>query len=186
MNLIKKLGGFALLLFAAGNALLQTIILFFPQWLFSNDPRIMESLASTRYLYLGDFGSFLGWLLDLIILPNVLFVIAGVLVLRVPSRTVVRAVKRLAAAFRSQKQWSASRAVPEPEQGPSRYKIVGRIAVAAGVLIVGYGLLLDVSVPTGYGRVLNIGLMADRQNALIFGGFSVLIGLVVTMMGRRN
>lgn len=48
-----------------------------------------------------------------------------------------------------------------------------------GIILVVLALTMDVSVDTGYGRVNNLGLMADRQNYLFVSAVMVLIGLVL-------
>lgn len=66
-------------------------------------------------------------------------------------------------------------------------KYLGHITFSVGLLIVIYAFTIDTSVavdyPNGneYGlpdRVNNLGLMADRQNYMIFGGVLAVLGLI--------
>jgi hypothetical protein len=67
-------------------------------------------------------------------------------------------------------------------------KVIGYILLAAGLLLGDYALTMDTSVPVNYTydntaglptRVNNLGLMADRQNYLIFSGILVVLGSVL-------
>lgn len=59
------------------------------------------------------------------------------------------------------------------------------ILVLGGLIIVG-AMAMDVSVPSGMGRVNNLGLMADRQNYLIVGGVVLIAGLLILLLGQRQ
>lgn len=58
-------------------------------------------------------------------------------------------------------------------------KKLGFLIMLLGVVLSYLALTMDVSVDTGYGRVNNLGLMADRQNYLFISAFMVVIGLVL-------
>ncbi|WP_323115528.1 zinc ribbon domain-containing protein [Klebsiella variicola] len=58
-------------------------------------------------------------------------------------------------------------------------KKLGFLIIFVGSALAVLALTMDVSVDTGYGRVNNLGLMADRQNYLFFSAFMVVIGLVI-------
>lgn len=62
----------------------------------------------------------------------------------------------------------------------------GIIAVAIGVLMLFGALVMDVSVPSGLGRVNNLGLMAERQNYTIIGGILLIAGLLMAMRSGRG
>ncbi|MBO8132453.1 zinc ribbon domain-containing protein [Dickeya fangzhongdai] len=69
---------------------------------------------------------------------------------------------------------------------PSGLKITGCIAIAIGLILATYAMLIDVSVVTASGyRVNNIGLMSLRQNYIIFSGFIVIAGLIIVFFGGR-
>ncbi len=58
-------------------------------------------------------------------------------------------------------------------------KATSRTLIALGSVVILYALFMDTTVTSGYGRVHNIGLEADHQLFLIFGCFSVLVGVVL-------
>lgn len=59
----------------------------------------------------------------------------------------------------------------------------GVIAAIIGALMLIGALVMDVSVPTGIGRVNNLGLMAERQNYTIIGGILLIVGI---LMARKT
>lgn len=61
----------------------------------------------------------------------------------------------------------------------------GAICFVLGILLIGYALTMDVSVSTGFGRVNNLGLMAERQNSLILGGFLFLAGVLMHLFAKK-
>ena len=63
---------------------------------------------------------------------------------------------------------------------------LGKPLLVIGVIIVLIALNMDTSVETGYGRVNNIGLMADRSNYLIFGALLFIAGLISSISNRTN
>lgn len=58
-------------------------------------------------------------------------------------------------------------------------KKISFLLLIFGVILAFLALTMDVSVDTGYGRINNLGLMADRQNYLFISAFMVFIGLVL-------
>ncbi|MCA7012525.1 zinc ribbon domain-containing protein [Dickeya dadantii] len=70
--------------------------------------------------------------------------------------------------------------------GFSFLKIVGCMAIAIGLILATYAMLIDVSVVTASGyKVNNIGLMSLRQNYIILGGFILIAGLIIVFFGNR-
>lgn len=57
----------------------------------------------------------------------------------------------------------------------------GWIFVLLGLVLTGAGFISDGSVPSGdgYGRVMNMGLLADKLLLVLCGGFSFLSGIVL-------
>lgn len=62
----------------------------------------------------------------------------------------------------------------------------GFLIVAAGIIVMIAATTMDVSVPSGLGRVNNLGLMADRQNYTLIGGVILIAGLLMVIFGRRT
>lgn len=65
-------------------------------------------------------------------------------------------------------------------------KFGGALCFVLGVLLVGYALTMDVTVASGFGRVNNIGLIAERQNSLIIGGILFLAGVILHVFAKDN
>ncbi|UAN43819.1 zinc ribbon domain-containing protein [Serratia sp. JSRIV001] len=67
-------------------------------------------------------------------------------------------------------------------------KTLGYVALVVGVIWLLVAFNLDTSVSTGYGttRVNNIGLMASKQNHIVFGAFITLCGLLMAIFGKRS
>ncbi len=65
-------------------------------------------------------------------------------------------------------------------------KFGGAICFVLSILLIGYALTMDVSVSTGYGRVNNLGLMSERQNSLIIGGFLFLASVILHVFARDS
>lgn len=66
-------------------------------------------------------------------------------------------------------------------------KYIGFIICIAGIALLGYAFNMDTSVAVDYpggnnydlpDRVNNIGLIADKQNYMIFGGVLFILGIV--------
>lgn len=62
---------------------------------------------------------------------------------------------------------------------------LGFLIVAVGVIVMIAATAMDVSVPSGLGRVNNLGLMADRQNYTLIGGVVLIAGLLMVIFGRK-
>ncbi|OON37140.1 hypothetical protein BTJ39_20680 [Izhakiella australiensis] len=61
---------------------------------------------------------------------------------------------------------------------------IGWIVLSVGVIWIIVALNIDTSISIDYiGRVNNLGLMADKQNHIMIGGFIVLCGLLMTIFG---
>ena len=58
-------------------------------------------------------------------------------------------------------------------------KGVGIILLVAGLIGAVFALSMDTSVSTGYGSVNNIGLMAEKQNTLLFAGIAAIVGAIL-------
>ena len=65
-------------------------------------------------------------------------------------------------------------------------KGLGVVVLVLGVLVVLGAMMMDVSVPSGIGRVNNIGLMAERQNFTLIGAVLSIAGLLMLLLGRRK
>lgn len=65
-------------------------------------------------------------------------------------------------------------------------KGLGVVVLVVGVLVVLGAMMMDVSVPSGVGRVNNIGLMAERQNFTLIGAVLSIAGLLMFLLGRRQ
>ncbi len=46
-------------------------------------------------------------------------------------------------------------------------------------------VIFDPSVATGYGRVINLGKLNDRQNMIIAGGILAIIGILIAMLAKE-
>ena len=66
-------------------------------------------------------------------------------------------------------------------------KIAGYIAIAVGLIFAISALFMDVSVDVGNGyRVNNLGLMASKQNYIIFGGMLAIAGVIAAVFGDKH
>jgi hypothetical protein len=64
---------------------------------------------------------------------------------------------------------------------------LGAVLLIAGIALAAYFFLaFDASVESGYGRINNIGLMADRQNGIIIGIGLGVAGTIMLAIGSRN
>lgn len=61
----------------------------------------------------------------------------------------------------------------------------GFLVIVIGIIVMIAATTMDVSVPSGLGRVNNLGLMADRQNYTLIGGVFLIAGLLMVIFGRR-
>lgn len=62
----------------------------------------------------------------------------------------------------------------------------GLTILVVGIIWVLSAMNMDVSIGTGLGRVNNFGLMAQRQNLIMIGGFISLGGLLMVILARRR
>jgi len=65
-------------------------------------------------------------------------------------------------------------------------KFSGYLMVLGGAIAFWALFIFDTSVATGIGRVNNLGLMADRQNFMIFGSMIFIAGLLIGLFGNKN
>lgn len=66
-------------------------------------------------------------------------------------------------------------------------KVMGVWILCAAALIGSYALFFfDTSVATGFGRVHNLGLMADRQNLLIAACACAVVGVIMAVAGPQS
>lgn len=66
-------------------------------------------------------------------------------------------------------------------------RVLGWLLLVVSVLPLLVGLGMDTSVPTAAGgRVHNIGLMREQQNALLMGALLLVVGVVLLVAGRRR
>jgi hypothetical protein len=69
----------------------------------------------------------------------------------------------------------------------SGMQTIGGLLLVAGLAIAAYFFLgFDASVESGYGRVMNLGLMADRQNGIIIGIGLGVVGAIMLVIGLRG
>lgn len=92
---------------------------------------------------------------------------------------------------------SGKKSPSDPNTGSVLLRVLGGLMLAGGLLATTYFFLFfdtTVAVPTteifgtevGGGRVNNIGLMADRQNGIIFGLGIAVLGVILMYMGRSR
>lgn len=62
----------------------------------------------------------------------------------------------------------------------------GGVILIAGIIGLLAALRMDTSVPTGMGRVNNIGLLNDQQNYILITSVMILAGLVMLAMSSRE
>lgn len=66
-------------------------------------------------------------------------------------------------------------------------KKIGALLLIGGLLVCGYFLLFfDPSVPTAFGRVVNLNLLQERQNAILIGSVSSVCGLIMFLFGAAK
>lgn len=58
-------------------------------------------------------------------------------------------------------------------------KALGKLFIGTGLALLVYGLAMDTSVASGYGRVVNIGLANDRLMFILIGGFIFVGGVIL-------
>ncbi|WP_439868870.1 hypothetical protein [Pseudomonas syringae] len=70
-------------------------------------------------------------------------------------------------------------------QGELAMRSFGIFVLIAGIACLIYAIGMDISVPTGLGRVNNLGLMSDRSNLTLTGGIITIAGLLMVIFGRK-
>lgn len=76
---------------------------------------------------------------------------------------------------------------PPTDHSSSSLRTFGALLLIAGLAVAGYFFLtFDTSVESGYGRVVNLGLMADRQNGIIVGIGLGVVGTIMLAIGSRG
>lgn len=58
-------------------------------------------------------------------------------------------------------------------------KTLGKLLMGAGLTLLLYGVFMDTSVSSGYGRVVNLGLANDRLMYIMVGGFVFVGGVIL-------
>ena len=99
-----------------------------------------------------------------------------------------RRSEQIAAAKSRQMTEDNSRQPTQANQTTSSgLQTLGAVLLIAGIALAAYFFLaFDASVESGYGRVNNIGLMADRQNGIIIGIGLGVAGTIMLAIGSRN
>jgi len=99
-----------------------------------------------------------------------------------------RRSEQIATAKSRQMTEENSRQSTAPNQtNSSGMQTLGAVLLIAGIALAAYFFLaFDASVESGYGRVNNIGLMADRQNGIIIGLGLGVAGTIMLAIGSRN
>lgn len=64
-------------------------------------------------------------------------------------------------------------------EGPKPGRILGLLIFMGGVLGMCYAMTMETTVDTGYGKVNNIGLIADKQSYQTGAGMALLAGLLL-------
>jgi hypothetical protein len=152
--------------------------------LFTNDAESLRLVRLGTIEMLTTFKGFRG-LLEMLTLPLVSG-ICGYLLLKPPRTTIyrIREAYRMAVAQRAIARAWKNRSAPTQSGGKPAF--LGRFIMFGGTLLLTHALMMDTSVESGYGRVVNIGLMADRQNELMLGCFAIFVGLILTLFGQRK
>ncbi|WP_152666175.1 hypothetical protein [Pseudomonas abietaniphila] len=65
-------------------------------------------------------------------------------------------------------------------------RVFGMFVLVIAVLLLIVAMSMDVTVTTGIGRVNNFGLMAERQNLMMFGGIALIAALLMVIFGGRS
>lgn len=71
-------------------------------------------------------------------------------------------------------------------QGELAMRGFGIFVLIAGIACLIYAIGMDISVPTGLGRVNNLGLMSDRSNLTLTGGIITIAGLLMVIRWRKT
>ena len=82
---------------------------------------------------------------------------------------------------------NSRQSTPPNHTSSSGMQTLGVVMLIAGIALAAYFFLaFDASVESGYGRVNNIGLMADRQNGIIIGIGLGVAGTIMLAIGSRS
>ena len=86
-----------------------------------------------------------------------------------------------------QEQFSTSHPEGTAQKGSSTSRPFGSLFIIAGLAVAAYFFFAyDTSVESGAGRVVNLGLMADRQNGIIVGIGLAIVGAITFALGSRG
>jgi hypothetical protein len=58
-------------------------------------------------------------------------------------------------------------------------KTLGKLFIGVGLALLAWGIFMDTSVESGYGRVINIGLANERLMLVLIGGFVFVGGVIL-------
>jgi hypothetical protein len=87
----------------------------------------------------------------------------------------------------NQEDYSKSSPHGVAQKGSSSARNFGAFLIIAGLAVAAYfWLAFDPSVESGAGRVVNLGLMADRQNGIIVGIGLGIVGAIILALGSRG
>jgi len=154
-------------------------------------PSLFASNAEDlRLIKLGTIAIFTEWegfvgYLDMVWLPAVCGVL-GYLLVKPPRSFLVR-VENACREAKADAPFSR-RAIARQSVSSGKAKSwLGRGAMIVGGLILVQAWFSDVTVESGYGRrIVNLGLIADRQNELLLGCFIFAVGLVLFLFAAKN
>jgi hypothetical protein len=77
--------------------------------------------------------------------------------------------------------------VPQPREKESILQAAGALSFLGGLALAGYFFLFfETSVESGVGRVVNFGLLADRQNGIIIGLGLAIVGTILLVLSSRK
>ena len=86
-----------------------------------------------------------------------------------------------------QEDYSTSSPHGAAQKGSSSLRNFGAFLIIAGLAVAAYfWLAFDPSVESGAGRIVNLGLMADRQNGIIVGIGLGIVGAITLALGSRG
>lgn len=176
-----------------GATLLMGMAIFFIGWaflimvwpgLFTSDPEELRLLRKGTVSLLTSFSGMFE-LLTMLALPAGGGVL-GYLLFRPPKAMLLRVrdawqrSREAARLDRAVKPIEYKAAIGEPRSGFGR----GYVIALLGVLLLLHALTMDVSVESGYGRVVNIGKVSDKHTEVMIGCLMVLVGVVIAR--RKN
>lgn len=65
------------------------------------------------------------------------------------------------------------------DQRSIQLKTLGKLFIGLGLALLAWGIFMDTSVESGYGRVINIGLANERLMLVLIGGFIFVGGVIL-------